>query len=120
MVKTLNPLKFSQFLAIFSFNLGASFIKFTPRKMRISKFPIYFVGTVRKFAPKKKTVMDVFATVFFFFKFCGLETLAIFPIIWAFFFKLHFKRFSNFLFFQPQYHIFTKNQITSVVWIQFS
>jgi hypothetical protein len=32
---------------------------------------------------------------------------------------LHFKRFSNFLFSQPQYQIFTKNQITSLVWIQF-
>jgi hypothetical protein len=37
----------------------------------------------------------------------------------GFFSKLHFKRFSNLLFFQPQYGILTKNKVTSLVWIQF-
>jgi hypothetical protein len=32
---------------------------------------------------------------------------------------LHLEKFSNFLFFQPQCQTFTKNQINSLVWIQF-
>lgn len=65
--------------------------------MRISKFPICFVGAVRKFAQKDKPLWTCLQPWFLFFKFCGLETLAIFPIIWVLFSKLHFKKISNFL-----------------------